>query len=115
MQTSPLNHSQNDAVKQFAFGRKTIRRAIRNRSARYKGAIAAKLVTGELSFTPNVAEAAWLTRTHARVVYKALGQHPDRRPLTDAAIERYIARATPERVWAALDRLTEPKFSVAAE
>jgi hypothetical protein len=38
-----------------------------------------------------------------------------KRDVTDAEIDRFIAQAGAERVFAALDRLTQPQFAVAAE
>jgi histone H3/H4 len=105
--------SSRPVVKQrLGVSRKMIRRLVRNESAQYKGWIAAKLVSGEWPYVPTPAEAARLLGTHARLVHKALGSTP--KPLTDAAIDRLIQRAGVERVWAALDRLTQPPLPLIA-
>jgi hypothetical protein len=91
-----------------------LRRRLRGQPARIRASAAAKLASGTWPHVPSPAEAARIVETHARLVHRALGrQH---KPLTDVEIDRLVERIGPDRLMAALDRLTQPSmFSVAAE
>jgi hypothetical protein len=104
---------QTAVVKQLPLSGKTIQWLVRNESAKYKGSIAAKLVTGQLPYHPTPAEAARIVGTHARVVHAALGHQ--QKPPTDRQINRLIERigrdrALADRVLAAIDRFTAPEL-----
>jgi hypothetical protein len=95
--------------------RKNLQRLLRDQPARIKGATGAKLVTGEIPYQLSPGEAADIVGTHPRVVHQALGRQPVR--MSDTQVVHWIERIGIERIWQALDRLTEPElpFSVAAE
>jgi hypothetical protein len=76
--------------------------------------VGAKLVTGEFAYvSPTPAQAARIVGTTAQRIHIALGHRP--KPLSDARIDRLIARVGADAIMRALDRYTAPRFAFAAE
>jgi hypothetical protein len=101
------------AVK-LVINKKFLRWLVRNQPIRFKAMVASKIATGAWPYQPSIGEAAAIVQTHARLVHAELGHLP--KAPSDAMIDRFIARASPERVLAGLDRYTSPPlFAAAAE
>jgi hypothetical protein len=93
---------------------RNLKRLLHGKSARVRAQAGAKLVRGEFAYeAPTVPQAARIVGTSAQRIHAALGHQP--KPPTDAEIDRLVAKLGAERVMAALDRWTEPRFAFAAE
>jgi hypothetical protein len=75
---------------------------------------AAAWIQGGIVIHPTIRLAANVFAVSPAQVRAQLGPRAKRRPLSDAAVERLIARAGVERIWRVIERLTQPQLPLQA-